>query len=387
MPEIAISIADLRLLGGRALDALPEDEWPAEIAKLFDFMPGTLQVRIEGGTAYVSFAGEGPNARQEAARLHDQASRKAQRGEYSRAIDLFARSLVANPADTAVRRDLAMACMEAGRMDEAEDHLIEVLRLDPSDAWAFVILGNLFVRHRKDTTTAVTFYRRALELKPGDAWALNGVATAEMEAGKLEDAIEAFETAIASQPDFAQAWCGKALAQLRGHQPGPAVETLAAFFASARREDARTEVVFREARRLLFTAQSQLAAKRESDAFKEVETLRRQVETSSGYPVEVLTEDLGHLSGQARMAWKHSRDRHLIALSASTPPLINSMLQLMSCAMSPLRRRPVPAGGIYGSPPTPRIAISRSARLPRTFASSSAAAIRLRPSTGSPATC
>jgi tetratricopeptide (TPR) repeat protein len=320
MPEIAISIADLRLLGGRALDAVPEAEWPAEIAKLFDFMPGTPHVRIEGGTAYVSFVGEGPGARQEAARLYEQASRKAQKGEYSRAIDLFARSLAANPADTAVRRDLAMACMEAGRLDEAEDHLIEVLRLDPADAWAFVILGNLFVRHRKDSSTAVTFYRRALELKPGDAWALNGVATAAMEAGRMDDAIVSFDAAIASQPDFAQARCGKALAQLRDNQPGPAVETLSAFFATAKREDARTEAVFREARNLLFSAQSQLAAKRESDAFKEIETLRRQVEASSGYPVEILTEDLGHLSGQARMAWKHGRDRHVIALNSSTPP-------------------------------------------------------------------
>ena len=324
MTEIIVPLSHLRLLGGSRLESLPIEQWPAEIATMFQFLPGVPEVTIDGENAVIRFPETTQNAtREAAARFAEQATRKAQKGEYPRAIELFERALAADPLNTSVRRDLAMACMEAGRMADAEDHLIEVLRLDPTDAWAFVILGNLFSKHRNDTATALKFYRRALELKPDDAWALNGIAAAEMEAGHLPESIAAFEQVIRIQPDFANAWCGKALAEVRQNKPEAAESTLIQLFAQGKKEDARTGIVFDEARRIFFSVQTRLASKRESDAFKEIENLRRRVEESSGYPVEILEENLGHITGQARMAWKHGRDRHVIAVRASTPPLEN----------------------------------------------------------------
>ena len=54
------------------------------------------------------------------------------------------------PSFHAARRDLAMAYVEIGDVENATNHLIEVLRLDPKDAWSWVVFGNLYIREKGD---------------------------------------------------------------------------------------------------------------------------------------------------------------------------------------------------------------------------------------------
>jgi Tfp pilus assembly protein PilF len=75
------------------------------------------------------------------------------------------------------RRDLAMACLETGDVDSAKNHLIEVLRLNPGDAWSWVVVGNIYAQDPQEWATAEKFFRRALAVAPDDPWALNGLAT------------------------------------------------------------------------------------------------------------------------------------------------------------------------------------------------------------------
>jgi len=108
-----------------------------------------------------------------------------------------------------------MVCYELGEFEEAKDHLIEVLRLDPSNAWSFVILGNIYSRTRNDGASASKFFRKALELKPGDPWALNGLAAVHCESGEFTTAIDLFDQAIQAERRFASAYPGRAMAWLR----------------------------------------------------------------------------------------------------------------------------------------------------------------------------
>ena len=56
-----------------------------------------------------------------------------------------------------------MVYMEVGDIENATNHLIEVLRLDPKDAWSWVVLGNLYVREKNDLATGEKFLRKALD--------------------------------------------------------------------------------------------------------------------------------------------------------------------------------------------------------------------------------
>lgn len=57
MTEIVVSLSRLRLLVGSRLDSLPHEQWPDGIAAMFHFLPGVLEIRIEGDNAIICFPG------------------------------------------------------------------------------------------------------------------------------------------------------------------------------------------------------------------------------------------------------------------------------------------------------------------------------------------
>ena len=162
---------------------------------------------------------------------------------------------------------------------------------------------------------------RALQLKPADAWALNGLAAMHARAGDTAAALARFDEALAAQPDYANSWYGKALTLSRNGEATAAADTLKTMFRRAVVMDARSEPVFEQASHLFLSVETTLAQQGESEAFKAVEDYRRTIERESGYPVEIVEDQLpGGIAGRAQMAWKHGRDRHVVTVRKSPPP-------------------------------------------------------------------
>jgi tetratricopeptide (TPR) repeat protein len=61
------------------------------------------------------------------------------------------------------------------------------------------------LRKRKDFDTAIAYYRKALELAPGDERLLFNLARALFEKGDLQGCQSSLEEALAKSPDFAEA--------------------------------------------------------------------------------------------------------------------------------------------------------------------------------------
>jgi len=281
-----------------------------------------LEIEIRDGVATIRFDESAESDRSEARRLLAKAAKRAAGGEFEKARDIYLRVLELDPALADARRELAMALFELGDFSGAKDELIDALRLNPADAWSYVVLANLYVKGDRDFAAAARFLTRALELKPGDPYALNSLAAVSRELGDSEKALRYFDEAIAAQPEFANAWFGKALLLSQEAQPSRAVDVLEEMFLRAGAGDARTQPVFQEARRLYLAGQEKLADEQLSEAFKAVENFKAEVATLSGYPIIVQADDLpDQLSGLAQMAWKHGRDRHLVKTSNRlTPP-------------------------------------------------------------------
>jgi len=124
----------------------------AYVLKHYAFLPQPIAVTVEGDEVVISYPEEADTKREEAARLAARAVKRASEGQYDKAIGVYKRVLELQPLFHDARRDLAMAYMELGDVENATNHLIEVLRLDPKDAWSWVVLGNLYVREKNDRT-------------------------------------------------------------------------------------------------------------------------------------------------------------------------------------------------------------------------------------------
>lgn len=332
MATFVVRLSDLTFLSPHDLSGgLSTAEIIDTIRKQFDYLPGEVLIEIKDGVAIIQFEEASAQAQTEACRLFEKAGKRAQSGEFRKAKDIYARVLELDPAMAGARRELAMTLFELGDMAAAKDKLIDALRLRPDDAWSYVVLGNIYVKHDHDHAAASRFFTRALELKPGDPFALNSLAAASMSLGDAAKALRCFDEAITAHPEFANAWFGKAMLLAKQEQTGQAVEVLDSMFTRAEMMDTRSQPIFAEARKLYVGAQRELAEGKLSDAFKALETYKADIATLSGYPVKVRTEAVpGKLSGVAQMAWKHGRDHHFVQLNSILPPPIVNMSKLMS---------------------------------------------------------
>ena len=329
MKEIRLKISDLFEVDPQSREEPKElAAITAYVLKHYAFLPKPIAVMLEGDEVVISYPEEADAKKDEARRLADRAVKRAKEGNYEKAIGIYKRVLELQPSFHAARRDLAMAYVEVGDVESATNHLIEVLRLDPKDAWSWVVLANLYIREKSDKDTGEKFLRKALEIAPNDAWALNSLAAVCHERGKTDEAIKLFEQAIAANPEFANAYYGEAMAFDLAQKPDAALETLNRMFAKAKMQDARSKPVYDGARQLFAKLQVDLAERNQSEAFKLVQNYKAEMESLSGFPIRIQEENFeSKIGANIQMAWKHNRDFHLVKVRADYPPPLVSHLE------------------------------------------------------------
>jgi tetratricopeptide (TPR) repeat protein len=110
-------------------------------------------------------------------------------GKVAAANDLFRLIVKQVPHDANAYQSLADGLRAAGRLDEAEDANRQALALDAGFAAAWRGLGDI-ASDRKDWQTAITDYRKAIELKSNEADTYRGLATALRQAGQADEAAK-----------------------------------------------------------------------------------------------------------------------------------------------------------------------------------------------------
>jgi tetratricopeptide (TPR) repeat protein len=125
------------------------------------------------------------------------------RGNAAEAEAYLRRSIQADPQH-GFRADLGALYTAMGRYDEAAESLKEAARRNPDDAYAYVELGNLYLRSDR-LKDAVRQYRRAAALDPRSPDAWRGLAIALIERNGLDEAEAVLRQAI-SRLDGPRRW-------------------------------------------------------------------------------------------------------------------------------------------------------------------------------------
>jgi tetratricopeptide (TPR) repeat protein len=329
MRQIRLNISDLFEIDPQSGDDAKDlAAITTYVLKHYAFLPKPIAVTLEGSEVVISFPEEPDAKREEARRLADRAVKRASEGNYEKAIGIYKRVLELQPSFHSARRDLAMAYVEVGDVENATNHLIEVLRLDPNDAWSWVVLANLYIREKADLGTGEKFLRKALEIQPNDAWALNSLAAVYQKKGQTDEAIKCFQQAIEANPDFANPYYGRAVALAGANEPEKAADSLKELFTHAKMQDARSLPVYDGARQLFVKLQLDLAQRNHSEAFKCILHYKSEMETLSGFPIRFEETDFeDQLGATIQMAWKHGRDYHVIKTRRGYDPELLAHLE------------------------------------------------------------
>jgi predicted O-linked N-acetylglucosamine transferase (SPINDLY family) len=99
---------------------------------------------------------------------------------------------------------LALAMHRAGRFGLAESHYLRVVKLDAAQDEAWHLLGVVAFQQGL-ATKAIKHFRKALELRPRHAQALNNLALALKATGDFVGARDAFAAALEVRPEYVEA--------------------------------------------------------------------------------------------------------------------------------------------------------------------------------------
>ena len=99
----------------------------------------------------------------------------------------------------------ARALFQQGKFADSERKLREILRQQPNNFEALLVLGIIAAQTRK-TEQAVDLIGRAIKLKPDVAEAYVNLGNAQMELNRPAEALVNFDKAIALKPNFSEAY-------------------------------------------------------------------------------------------------------------------------------------------------------------------------------------
>lgn len=121
-------------------------------------------------------------------------------GNERRAIDLLESAVETFPKNTTVQYALADLYSDAGRRDDAEKTLRQILALNPSDPDALNYLGYLLAVNGRNLDEAIRLVSRALEVRPNNGAYLDSLGWAHFRRGDLNEAEKYLGQAVDRMP-------------------------------------------------------------------------------------------------------------------------------------------------------------------------------------------
>ena len=314
MPTIVVALKDIITDAANPVDltTLPEHEAERKIRDIYGFVGDLVDVTIDGGIATITLPEEDERKGAQALQKLAQASRIAKRGQYRQAISLYQEVLRVLPGHSEARRELGMAYMEIGNAHAAKEQLISAIQLNPKDAWAHLILGNLYYQMENDLGSAERYYALATDLAPGDAYVLNSYASLLGKRNKFDAAIPLFEQAIDADPEFPNPRYGLALVQSRQGHVDTALATLETVPARPMSADPRHQPVYAEARQLYTDLRRLRATDHADETTQRLREVIADYAAQTGFDIRLQQEPSLPIDAKVELAWRYNRPYHLI---------------------------------------------------------------------------
>ena len=137
-------------------------------------------------------------------------------GDRERAFKQFERAYELAPDIPDLLKNLTLSYIGFERYDEAQALLQDVLTRAPQHFEALKCIG-LVLQKTHRPREALVYYEKARTVDAGDAEFLNNFGIVLQDLGRLDEAIEKYDGAIALKPDFTLAIWHRSLAYLLRH--------------------------------------------------------------------------------------------------------------------------------------------------------------------------
>lgn|GEM_PF-2065304 len=150
--------------------------------------------------------------------------------------------------------------------------------------------------------------------------ARNSLGGLLLEQDQPEEAIAAFDAALALDPSFANAWYGRSVAEIALQRWSAARDSLQQMFAIANLADRRQETMLKEARDSFSRVTNIIGNDRAAESFAVASDLASRLGEVTGQSVTVReTKVEGFLPSRSFAAWFTAKDHHLVEIDKRLP--------------------------------------------------------------------
>jgi len=255
-----------------------------------------------------------------AERRFEQASNRATRGEVRPALAAYKKLAEEFPEVAKYHRALGQAHLTLGDLDHAEDSLLRSLAVDPRDADALTLLGNLYTK-RERPADAIPLYERSLKLRR-NVYALTNLGAAFAETGRLQEAVSSFREAVREDMQYPNAWFGLGLSLSRLERLDVLPEAIAALDKALAVviERRRAPDIWDSSKGLLAGLSEIHASDERNRAASLVAAVAETEGRRGGMPVRIEEEALTGALAKIELGWVHHRPYHRLLLTTEPSP-------------------------------------------------------------------
>jgi len=193
---------------GGNLDILKE-----ELSAFYTYGPFTPRISFEDGFVTIEIDTQRIVSEE---RDFERAMKLCQERRFTEAKKLLIELISKNPTNSEYHRNLGQVYSEEGNQEEAINELIDALKWNPKNAYAAIMMGNIFAKFKDDVETAKKYYNAAIDSNPKDFIAINNLGTTLIQAGKWDEGKQYLEKAHEINPKYPNNLYGLALANQQG---------------------------------------------------------------------------------------------------------------------------------------------------------------------------
>lgn len=333
MAEFVVRLADLlppfrtELEAARTAAGWDSGRLQAAINRAFGFLGAFTSARVEAGTGpegddvlHLEFTAPPGRDFATADKRFRKATRAAENGSARTALPALLDLAKEYPEVAKFHRAIGQAYLVLGDFESAEDAMLRSLSLDPLDADALTLLGNLYAK-RDRPTDAIPLYKRSIALTR-NVYALNNLGAAYAEIGDTERALATLKEASTVDPDYPNTWFGIGLTLSRLERLDVLPEAIRALDVclEVTRERRAAPEVWDGARGLLdgltrIQAREDVAAAQEA-----VGRTLASAATDGEQEVRIEEQSLRGVLAKLELAWIHERSHHRVVVTPTGGP-------------------------------------------------------------------
>ena len=236
-----------------------------------------------------------------------------EKGKFSEAKPLLQNLIKQNPTNSECHRILGQIYSDEGNQEEAINSLIDALRWDSKNAYALVMMGNIFAKFKNDIETAMKYYDQALIAKPDDNITINNIGANLLQQNKFEEAKKYFYRALSLDGKYPNTHYALAII---ANQEEDLNSAFYSFIQTAKYSNKNDFFYNKGIEEAYQVANEIFKEKRGKNIFRK---FRVFLEQKSGIEIDIIKDETIPTAAKIEFAENHDREKHIIKFKDTVP--------------------------------------------------------------------